>query len=155
MSRWFRSTVRPLYDSAVADVANFVGADPKNLVFVQVCRMKNPTCRKLIFIRCRMPPLPSIQFWRISFWDLKWVPKKKEDEKFYELFLFSGHHPVQLAQLQCVQQCNRISDQTMQCRHTVLGSEVDNSATFESCILFNPTYFPILHTFQSCILVTS
>ena len=36
-SRWFRSTVRPLYDSAIADVANFVGADPKNLVFVQVC----------------------------------------------------------------------------------------------------------------------
>merc|ERR1712038_1683741 len=33
--RWFRTTVRPLYDSAVADVANFVGADPKNLVFVQ------------------------------------------------------------------------------------------------------------------------
>ena len=155
MSRWFRSTVRPLYDSAIADVADFVGADPKNLVFVQVCQMKSPTCRKLIFFRCRMPLLPSIQFWRISFWDLKWVPKKKEDEKFYELFLFSGHHPVQLAQLQCVQQCNRISDQTMQCRHTVLGSEVDNSATFESCILFNPTYFPILHTFQSCILVTS
>jgi len=33
--RWFRTTVRPLYDSAIADVANFVGADPKNLVFVQ------------------------------------------------------------------------------------------------------------------------
>jgi len=33
--RWFRQTVRPLYDAAVADVAKFVGADPNNLVFVQ------------------------------------------------------------------------------------------------------------------------
>ena len=150
LSRWFRSTVRPLYDSAIADVANFVGADPNNLVFVQVCK-KSRTSRKLIFICCRMPLLPSIQFWRISFWDLKWVPEK-EDEKFYELFLFPGHNSVQLTQLQCVQQCNRISDQTMQCWHAVLGSKVDSSATFQTCILSNPTYFTILHTFQSCIL---
>ena len=35
-SRWFRTTLRPLYDSALNDVAKFVGADPNNLVFVQV-----------------------------------------------------------------------------------------------------------------------
>ena len=52
LCRWFRQTVRPLYDAAVADVAKFVGADPNNLVFVQVakkrvlvniCRFQNAT----------------------------------------------------------------------------------------------------------------
>ena len=46
-SRWFRTTVRPLYDSAIADVANFVGSDPKNLVFVQVC-WKNYSSNQII-----------------------------------------------------------------------------------------------------------
>jgi len=34
-NRWFQHTVRPLYDEASEEVAQFVGADPKNIVFVQ------------------------------------------------------------------------------------------------------------------------
>ena len=32
--RWFRSTLRPLYEEARQAVAEYVGADPDNLVFV-------------------------------------------------------------------------------------------------------------------------
>merc|ERR1719334_505043 len=33
--RWYRRTLRPLYDEAINEVAEFVGANPNNIVFVQ------------------------------------------------------------------------------------------------------------------------
>merc|ERR1719283_358248 len=33
--RWYRRTLRPLYDEAINEVAEFVGADTNNIVFVQ------------------------------------------------------------------------------------------------------------------------
>ena len=34
--RWFRRTLRPLYNEALGEVARLVGAQPGNIVFVQV-----------------------------------------------------------------------------------------------------------------------
>ena len=33
--RWYRTLLRPLYDEALEELAEFVSSDPKNLVFVQ------------------------------------------------------------------------------------------------------------------------
>ena len=36
MSRWFRSVLEPLYKEAVGEVAEFVGAQPDNIVIIMM-----------------------------------------------------------------------------------------------------------------------
>ena len=39
MSRWFRSVLEPLYKEAVGEVAEFVGAQPDNIVIMMMMMM--------------------------------------------------------------------------------------------------------------------
>ena len=39
MSRWFRSDLEPLYEEAVGEVAQFVGAQPDNIVIIMMMMM--------------------------------------------------------------------------------------------------------------------
>ena len=85
-----------------------------------VCK-KNQASGFLKKTDCRMPRLPLIPSWRILFWD----PRYLQDPTTSQTILHpSGHYPVELAQLQCLQQCDRIRNQTVQCWHTLLGPQV-------------------------------
>ena len=70
---------------------------------------------------CRMPRLLLILSWRILFWDPRYLQDPTTSQTIPHP---SGHYPVELAQLQCLQQCDRIRNQTVQCWHTLLGPQV-------------------------------
>ena len=55
------------------------------------------------------------------------ICSRHQNVKTSQINSLPGHYPVQLTQLQCLQQCNRICNQALQCRHPLLGSQVVTS----------------------------
>ena len=54
MSRWFRSVLEPLYKEAVGELAEFVGAQPDNIVIIMMMMMNIIIMMFMILMRFRV-----------------------------------------------------------------------------------------------------